>query len=793
MIKLSTLSKFVLPVLILSVITFFSQRSIAQCSAILAPAYSGNCANQYFSSISATGAGIGSTLTVSGVSSCSGTYINDFTTQGITAPLGGTLNLNLTRGGTLHGGYVTVYVDWNNDLTYSATELAGPVAVWSASSAAMTYPINIPMSGVYTGAAPNMHMRLMLSELPTGAPCTADTGQTYDFYFKVNTCANPVVTIAHTRDTFCNGGTAVTLTATGAGTGGTYVWMPSTGLSATTGATVFATPTVATTYTVTGYNSTGCPDTAVNAINSFNPPPAMAGAPSVCAGSAVLFTDSLAGGTWTSNNTSLATVSAISGVVFGVAAGVDLITYTMPTSCYTVGSILINPITIPAVNFTATPGFSVCDGTTVTYNATEVGGGTSPQYQWFINGVLMDTGITYTYIPLNGDIVSCHLTSNAICPTPATVVHNVTMVVNPILTPHVSIGSSLGDTTCNGVSVRLTALTINGGSGPLYQWWINALPVGTTAGTYSYVPANGDVIRVKLTSDEACQSVDTAVGYLQLTVLPYLLPSVHITATPVDTVCQGDHVIYSVTGTNGGLAPHYWWTVNGAFAATGASYNYVPFAGDQVKNYMISSYHCLSVDTARDSISVLVHPAEEPVVTIHVTPGTIIPAGMNATFNAVVTNIPASSTVTYQWYRDGFLQPSSVLSYYISHTFHSGDSIQVQVVDHGVCQDYSVFGYIIVYVGANVGVGNVNAEIDGVNLYPNPNSGNFTLEYTAGEAEELSVSVCDVTGRQITAQAWKVDEGMNSKAVELTGISQGIYFVKVSSPSGSKVMRITVE
>jgi PKD repeat protein len=59
----------------------------------------------------------------------------------------------------------------------------------------------------------------------------------------------------------------------------------------------------------------------------------------------------------------------------------------------------------------------VCAGTFVTYTALPTNGGNNPTYQWTVNSVNI-TGATnsaYSYIPSNGDIVSCTLTSNATC------------------------------------------------------------------------------------------------------------------------------------------------------------------------------------------------------------------------------------------------------------------------------------------------------------------------------------------------------------------------------------------
>ena len=78
----------------------------------------------------------------------------------------------------------------------------------------------------------------------------------------------PTVSVTPTSATYCAGqATPITLTASGATT---YSWSPSTGLSATTGATVTAAPTTGTVYTVTGSN--GCTATATATITYSQPP-----------------------------------------------------------------------------------------------------------------------------------------------------------------------------------------------------------------------------------------------------------------------------------------------------------------------------------------------------------------------------------------------------------------------------------------------------------------------------------------------------------------------------------------
>jgi hypothetical protein len=83
----------------------------------------------------------------------------------------------------------------------------------------------------------------------------------------------PVVTVTPTSATYCSPGPGVSLTANG---GVTYSWLPATGLSATTGSPVDASPAVLTTYTVTGTAANGCTASATTVISSATYPTANA-------------------------------------------------------------------------------------------------------------------------------------------------------------------------------------------------------------------------------------------------------------------------------------------------------------------------------------------------------------------------------------------------------------------------------------------------------------------------------------------------------------------------------------
>jgi uncharacterized protein (TIGR02145 family) len=153
----------------------------------------------------------------------------------------------------------------------------------------------------------------------------------------------------------------------------------------------------------------------------------------------------------------------------------------------------------------------VCSGTSVIFTATATNGGSSPQYQWKVNGTIVGTNIpTYSYIPVNGDLVTCIFTSSEQCTSgnPATS-NQILIVVNTGLPAGVSITAS-SNPFCLGSLVTFTATPINGGSAPAYQWKVNGVNAGLNSATFTYTPANNDSVRCVMTSDLSCVTSNPA-------------------------------------------------------------------------------------------------------------------------------------------------------------------------------------------------------------------------------------------------------------------------------------------
>ena len=210
---------------------------------------------------------------------------------------------------------------------------------------------------------------------------------------------------------------------------------------------------------------------------------------------------------------------------------------------------------------------TICAGTSVTFTATPTNGGTTPAYQWRVNGNPVGTNnTTFTTSSLsNNDVVTVVLTSSLTCVTgnPATS-NSITMTVNPILNASVSIAAS-ATTICTGTSVTFTATPTNGGATPAYQWLVNGTPAGTNSATFTTSSlANNDVVTAVLTSNATPCLVGSPTTSNGITIT--VTPQPTATIAPATAVCYGYDAVFVINGTAGATVAY---TLNGGAPQTG--------------------------------------------------------------------------------------------------------------------------------------------------------------------------------------------------------------------------------
>jgi uncharacterized protein (TIGR02145 family) len=330
-------------------------------------------------------------------------------------------------------------------------------------------------------------------------------------------------------------------------------------------------------------------------------------------------------------------------------------TLTSSLSCVTTSGAQSNPVMM-TVNSLLTAGIqvnasanSVCAGTTVSYNAQVVNGGTSPLLTWMVNGMPTEShGTAFTYTPLNGDQISCSLQSSYPCiQNPVVNAEPVTMVVNPVTPASVSIAAT-ANPVCAGTMVTFLAIPVNGGSAPVFEWKVNGVTTGSNSSLFSFVPQNNDQVTCNMISNEICPGIATVTSNtLVMGVNPLLPVSVNITGSEL-SVCAGTQVTLSATAVNSGTNPVYNWKINGVSAAVNApSYTYTPNNGDSVLCVLSSNALC-AVGSPATSNSIILTVNQPVSVSVSVSASSSNNCtGTPVTMHADVIN--GGSNPSYQW------------------------------------------------------------------------------------------------------------------------------------------------
>ena len=136
-----------------------------------------------------------------------------------------------------------------------------------------------------------------------------------------------------------------------------------------------------------------------------------------------------------------------------------------------------------------------------------------------------------------------------------------------------------------------------------------------------------------------------------------------------------------------------------------------------------------------------------------------------------------SSTNALQWnwnFGDGNTET-------MQNPTHSYDSVGTYtvtlIVDTGICSDTATS---IIVVVNNVGVKGLQSASDHLQIYPNPNTGQFTLEMDLQEETKLNIKFYHFTGQLIYSEVIGNVIGNYTQQIDLNGYSKGVYFVQIS-------------
>jgi gliding motility-associated-like protein len=231
----------------------------------------------------------------------------------------------------------------------------------------------------------------------------------------------------------------------------------------------------------------------------------------------------------------------------------------------TTALVRVKTLITPSINI-FTSSTNICLGSAVLFTATVTEGIDLQNFQWKKNGT--DVGAnTNTYTDkslLNGDIISCILTTDDACISNNTALSNsiITTVTTPVV-PSVKISASANN-ICFGTPVTFTSSVTNGGTAPVFAWFKNGINLLINSSTYiDNSLKDGDKITCSVTSSFECLTTPTAISSpIDMSVTELVSPTVTITSS-ANSVCQNDAVIFIATPVNAGNNPIYQWEKNG--------------------------------------------------------------------------------------------------------------------------------------------------------------------------------------------------------------------------------------
>ena len=569
----------------------------------------------------------------------------------------------------------------------------------------------------------------------------------------------------------------------------TYAWSPATFLSSTTGNPVNVNAaTTTTTYTLTGTNVSGCSSTGSVTL-TVNPLPtvALSGNNTICAGDSTLLTGT-SGGTsqWYFNG--VAIPGATSNTYYADQAGVYNMTKTNLNGCSdssaTGITIIVNALPVVTASSTAS---AACAGGMVTLT-----GSGAVSYVWtggVTDGVPFAPVSTLTYTVTGTGANGCMDTATS------------TVTVNPLPTVVANVTSTA---VCPGTPVTFT------GSGAASYVWTGGVSDGIP-----FTPSVTDTYTVTGTDGNGCSNT----GTVTVTVNPNPIVVANSTAT---AVCAGSQVTLSGSG-----AATYVWTggVNDGVPFTPVTTDTYTVTGTDANGCTASDMTTVTVNplpavmaAASDS---LVCPGDSVTFTGNgavsytwnngVTDGMPYPVMATDTFivtgtdangcmdtASVMVNVNALPNVTLTLPLDTaclLLGPVTLGGESPAGGTWSGPGVTGNSFNPGAAGN-GMHGILYTYMDSVTGCSatavdsmlvDICNDVDGMNngmvqLYPNPNNGEFTL-IPAGSGV-VDVMIYSATGQLVQSQ--KANGGqMNPIRID----ASGMYSIVIVNADGARIVQ----
>ena len=555
-------------------------------------------------------------------------------------------------------------------------------------------------------------------------------------------------------------------------------------------------------------------DTAIKAIiiNSSSNAGTISGLSSVCAGSDIILSDAIVGGSWSASN---AVASITGGVLTGAIAGIDTIRYSVNNGCglaMTAKIITVNPLP----NAGIISGLSgLCVGSTALLSDAVLGGA------WSVSNTAATVSAgAVTAVSAGVDTIR-YAVSNLSC----------TAIATKIITVSLSSGAGLitgPSSVCIGATVILSDIVAGGtwNSSNATAILLGSIVTGITAGTdtirYSVVNACGANTVTKILTISPLPIVGTIVGASSVCVGLSVMLSDAVTggiwssSSAVATVSGGlvtaisggiDTIRYEVTGLGcvaiatktvvidefqnaGSIAgpssvcvgtlvalsdslPGGVWTVSNATAIIFGGLVAGAAAGIDTVSYTVTN-SCNSA-LATHTITVIASPVAGNIsggLTVCIGSSLLLSDGVTGgvwnSNNTAVAAISANGTVI------GNTPGTVLITYSVVNACGSATATYAMTV--------------LSLADCNEGVKATSAMAAELYVYPNPNNGAFFVRLKSANDESLKIEIRNIVGDKLN----ELNTTTNIETPVKINFPPGLYFLSASTAQGKYTTKVII-
>lgn len=437
---------------------------------------------------------------------------------------------------------------------------------------------------------------------------------------------------------------------------------------------------------------------------------------------------------------------------------------------------------------------TVCEGEDVTFSVS-ANGAQPLTFQWFRNGstisgasqnVYSITSATqaiagnYTCVVTNGEGSSTSQTAVLTVNTPSLVSVQITASQLQI---------------CQGETVTFSAQPTNGGSAPIFQWYLNGNAFGGSVQSFAINQLqDGDVFSCQVISSETCVQIPTAASNnLSISVESLLTASLTIAADEA-TVCEGNPVSFTATPVNGGNSPSYLWTLNGVVVGADAPTLLVstPVDGSAVQCAMTSSKSCVVQNPVTSNL-VNLEVVPNLVATLTITPSidSTICFGQLVEFNTDAVN--EGSAPSFEWLLNGQVVGTGA-AFYATDSLKDLDLVVCYLTSSESCviENPVLSNIVIASVDICEDTENVFQIPDlEVHIFPNPSDSKFLVE-VSNSSTNFVLKIMNLQGSVALQTIENHTNAPFRRELDLSSFPKGIYYLQIISGTQISVQKLVL-